>query len=146
VCPSSSRGLSNYTTSATKGTEVLGDLNVTNKTNKLPSFIDASNKIHSKINIFHTLALKIVKETLLNLTLPRAFPNNTKDTPKLQWRFCFQFYLIFIEKNGSIINSFHIIAPNSLKPSQCTLTHQEHSNDTKGTTWTIDLCLLGLGG
>ncbi len=31
----------------------------------------------------------------------------------------------FHSENGSIINSFHIVAPNSLKPSQCTHTHQE---------------------
>jgi hypothetical protein len=37
-------------------------------------------------------------------------------------------------KNGSIINSFQTVTPNNLKPSQCTLTHEELSN-TKNATW-----------
>jgi hypothetical protein len=36
-------------------------------------------------------------------------------------------------KNSSIINSFHTVAPNSLKPSWCTPTCQELSEDTKNT-------------
>jgi hypothetical protein len=30
-------------------------------------------------------------------------------------------------ENGLVINIFHIVAPNSPKPSQCTLTHRELS-------------------
>jgi hypothetical protein len=57
----------------------------------------SSNKIHSKINTFHTLAQKIVKLTLLNLTHWGLF-NNTKNASKFQYSFQFQVYLIFIEK------------------------------------------------
>jgi hypothetical protein len=39
-------------------------------------------------------------------------------------------------EKGSIFNSFHTIAPNSLKPSQCTsTTHWELSEDTKSAAW-----------
>jgi hypothetical protein len=40
-------------------------------------------------------------------------------------------------KNGSIINSFHTIAPNSLKPSWCTPAHWELSKDTKSVTYNV---------
>jgi hypothetical protein len=43
----------------------------------------SSNKTHSKINIFHTLVLKIVKWTLLNLTC-WGLSNNIMNTPKFQ--------------------------------------------------------------
>jgi hypothetical protein len=49
-----------------------------------------NNKIHSKINIFHTLALKIMKQTLLN-TIHQGFSNNTKNTSKFQCSFSFHF-------------------------------------------------------
>ncbi len=49
------------------------------------------------MNIFHTLALKIVKQTLLNLTR-QGLSNNTKNTLKSQYSFQFRFYLIFVEK------------------------------------------------
>jgi anaerobic ribonucleoside-triphosphate reductase len=38
-------------------------------------------------------------------------------------------------ENDSIINIFHAIASNSLKPSQCTPTHQELFEHTKSTIW-----------
>ncbi len=41
-------------------------------------------------------------------------------------------------ENSSTINSFHTVAPNSLKPSQCTpTTHWELSEDTKSTAWSL---------
>jgi len=40
-------------------------------------------------------------------------------------------------ENGSIINSFHTVVPNSLKPSWCTPTHWKLSKDTKSVAWTI---------
>jgi len=73
----------------------------------------SSNKIHSKINVFHTLALTIVKlnSILLNLT-HRGLSKNTKNALKFQYSFQWQFDLVFIEKKSWIINSFHTIAPN----------------------------------
>ncbi len=53
---------------------------------------------------------------------------NTKNAPKFQYSFHVLFYLVLIEK---IIKSFHIVTPNSLKPSRCTPTHQELSKDSK---------------
>ncbi len=41
----------------------------------------------------------------------------------------------FYSENGSIINSSHTGPPNSLKPSLCTPTHRELSEDTKSATW-----------
>jgi len=40
-------------------------------------------------------------------------------------------------ENGSIINSFQTVAPNSPKLSWCTLTHGELSDDTKSVTWKV---------
>jgi hypothetical protein len=37
----------------------------------------------------------------------------------------------------SIINSFYDIATNSLKPSRCTPTWQELSEDTKSAAWSV---------
>jgi hypothetical protein len=47
--------------------------------------------------MFHTLALEIVKQTLLNLTC-QGLSNNTKNTSKFQYSFQFWFDLIIIEK------------------------------------------------
>ncbi len=52
----------------------------------------SSNKIHSKINIFHTLNLKIVKWTLLNLTCWRL-SNNITNTPQIPTEF--SFFILF---------------------------------------------------
>ncbi len=46
------------------------------------------------INIVHTLALKIVKWSLLNL----KWQGLSKNAPKFQYSFQFQFYLVFVEK------------------------------------------------
>ncbi len=69
-----------------------------------------SNKIHWKINIFHTLALKIVKLAQLNLT-PRGLFNNTKNAPQIP----IQFSVLILFNFHWIINSFHTLAPKSLK-------------------------------
>jgi hypothetical protein len=42
-----------------------------------------SNKIHLNVNIFDTLALKIVKQTLWNLA-QWGLSNNTKNAPKFE--------------------------------------------------------------
>jgi len=57
----------------------------------------SSNKIHSKINTFYTLAWKIVKLTWLNLTHWGHF-NNIKSASTFQYSFQFWVYSIFIEK------------------------------------------------
>lgn len=67
-----------------------------------PNFLQfvwiSTNKICWKINIFHTLALKIVKYTLLNLTCQRL-SKNTKNARKFSIKFSvLVFYLIFIQK------------------------------------------------
>ncbi len=50
--------------------------------------------------------------------------------------FNFNFFFSFHWENGSMINSFHIVAPNSLEPSRCTLTtHWELSEGTKSVAW-----------
>jgi hypothetical protein len=103
-----------------------------------PNFLQfvwiSNNKIHSKINNFHTLALKIVKQTLLNLTC-QGLSNNTKNAPQIPIQFSVSILFSFHWENGSIINSFHTIPPNSLKPSWCNPTHQELSKDTKSVEW-----------
>jgi hypothetical protein len=68
----------------------------------------------------------------------------TKSTPKKHITFGFGSFkkpsknlqtVPLTRENGSIINSFHTAAPNSLKPSQCTPTHWELSKDTKSMAW-----------
>jgi len=54
----------------------------------------SSNKIHSKINIFHTLVLIFLKQTLLNLTCP-GLADNTKIAPKSQYSFSVSIWLSF---------------------------------------------------
>ncbi len=96
----------------------------------LPIGLNFQQQIHSKINIFRTLALKIVKWTLLNLT-HWGLSKNTKNSPKIPIQFSVLILFNFHWENGSIFNSFYTIAPNSLKPSQCTSTHRELSKDTQ---------------
>ncbi len=50
---------------------------------------------------------------------PRAFQKH-QECPQILIHFSISILSGFHWENGSIINSFHIIAPNSLKPSQCT--------------------------
>ncbi len=49
------------------------------------------------LNVFHILALKIVKFYFIKLDSLNIF-QNTKNNPKFQCNFQLQFYLIFIEK------------------------------------------------
>jgi hypothetical protein len=65
---------------------------------------------------------------------PRAFQQH-QERPQIPIQFSDSILFNFRWENGSIINSFHIVAPNTLKPSWCTPTHHELSKDTKSTTW-----------
>jgi hypothetical protein len=94
----------------------------------------SSNKIHSKINIFHTLVLKIVKYTLLNMNCQGAFQQH-QEHPQIPIHFSVSILFSFHWENCSIINSVHTVAPNSLKPSWCSPTHQELSKDTNNVAW-----------
>jgi hypothetical protein len=63
----------------------------------------------------------------------RAFQQH-QECPQISIQFSF-FILFYLHwKIGSIINSFQTVAPNNLKPSQCTLAHEELSH-TKNATW-----------
>jgi hypothetical protein len=70
-----------------------------------------------KINIFRTLALKIVKWTLLNLT-HRGLSKNTTNSPKIPIQFSVLILFNFHWENGSIFNSFHTIAPKQSQTNQ----------------------------
>jgi hypothetical protein len=48
--------------------------------------INSSKKIHTKINIFHTLALKIMKQNLVNLSC-QELSNSMTNAPKFQYIF-----------------------------------------------------------
>ncbi len=74
--------------------------------------------------------------TLLNLT-HEGLPKNTKNTPKIPMQFSVSILFSFHWENGSIINHFHTVAANSLKPSLCTCTHWEFSEDTKSAAWSL---------
>ncbi len=86
-------------------------------------------KNYSKFNISHTSSLKISKSPSLNPThptLPQGCPNSPIN---------FSFNLNkFSIKNCSIFNLFSTIGWNIMKPSQCTITHQGLSNNTKNMT------------
>ncbi len=83
-----------------------------------------NNIIHSKIDILHTLALKNCEiNSIKSDSSPRGFPTTTRTPPKFQYSFSVSILFSFHWENDSIINSFDTVAPKSLKPSQCTLTH-----------------------
>jgi hypothetical protein len=54
-----------------------------------------------------------------------------QEHPQSPAQFSVSILFSFHWENGSIINSFHTEAPQSLKPSQCTPTYQELSKDIK---------------
>ncbi len=64
----------------------------------------------------------------------KAFQQH-QEHPQIPIQFSIPILLNFHWKNGSIINSFHIIVLNNLKQSQCTHTHWELSNDTMSVAW-----------
>jgi hypothetical protein len=70
-------------------------------------------------------------KTLLNLTC-QGLSHNTKNT-RSQIPIQFSVSILFNshQEKGLIINCFHTVAPNSLKPSQCTPTHRELSENIK---------------
>ncbi len=65
---------------------------------------------------------------------PRAF-QQLHERPQFPIQFSVSILLNFHWENDSIINRFHITAPNSLKPSLCTLTDPELSEGTKSRPW-----------
>ncbi len=66
--------------------------------------------------------------------LPRAFQQHPEHS-QIPIQFSILILFSFHWENGSIINSFHTVAPNSLKPSWCMTTYLELSEDTKSTAW-----------
>ncbi len=65
----------------------------------------------------------------------RAFLQQLQECFHIPMQFSVSILFYFLWENGSIINSFYTITPNSLKPSQCTPTHQELYKDIKSLTW-----------
>jgi len=66
----------------------------------------------------------------------RAFQKHQELPHKIPIQFSVLILFNFHWEKGSIFNSFHTVAPNSLKPSQCTsTTHRELSEDTKSAAW-----------
>jgi hypothetical protein len=80
------------------------------------------------------LSSEIYEMNFIKSDLLRAF-QQYHEHPQIPIEFSFFILFNFHWKNGSITNSFHTIAPNSLKPSWCTLTHQELSKDMKSAAW-----------
>jgi hypothetical protein len=64
----------------------------------------------------------------------RAF-EQYQECPQITIQFLVLILFNFHWENNSIINNFHIVAPNCLKPNQCTSTHWELSKDIKSVTW-----------
>ncbi len=67
---------------------------------------------------------------------PRAFQAH-KECPQILVYFSISILSSFHWKNGSMINSFHIIVPNDFKPSRCTPTHRKLSKDIKSAPWNV---------
>ncbi len=66
--------------------------------------------------------------------LPRTFQQHQQH-PHILIQFVILILFNFHWKNCSIINGFHTIVPNNLKPSRCTPTHQEFSKDINNIIW-----------
>jgi hypothetical protein len=66
--------------------------------------------------------------------LPRAFQQHPEHS-QIPIQFSILILFSFHWESGSISNSFHTLVPDSLKPSWCTATHLELSQDTKSTAW-----------
>jgi hypothetical protein len=66
----------------------------------------------------------------------RAFHQHHQERPQIPMQFSVSILFSFHWENGSIINSFHTVAPNSPKPSQCTPTYLALSEDTKSVAST----------
>jgi hypothetical protein len=54
-----------------------------------------------------------------------------QERPQSPSQFSVSILFSFHRENGSIINSFHTVASQSLKPCQCTPTNQELSEDIR---------------
>jgi hypothetical protein len=118
----------------------------------------SSNKIYSKNQYLPHLSSENCEIKSIKSESPRAF----QEHPQISIHCLFSILFIFHWENGSIINSFHIEAPNGLKPSWCapyssrafqwykehSMKHQtvsnqidvpptrkELSNDTKSIAW-----------
>ncbi len=99
-----------------------------------------TTNIHSKINIFHTLALKFVKLDSIKSASPRAnFYPTPRMFPNSNTVFSFNFIQFSLSKNGSIINSFRTITPTvSNQVSAPLLIERGLYEDTKSTEgWEI---------
>jgi len=68
----------------------------------------SSNKIHPKINIFHSLALKICEINSTKCNSLRAFQQH-QEYPQIPIQFSVSILFSFHWKNGSIINNFHSV-------------------------------------
>jgi len=68
----------------------------------------SSNKIHPKINIFHTLALKNCEINSTKSDSLRAFQQH-QECPQIPIQFSVSILFSFHWKNGSMINSFHSV-------------------------------------
>jgi hypothetical protein len=70
----------------------------------------------------------------IKFDLPWAFQQH-QECLKIPIKFSVLIYLMFIEKKWFNNNSFHTIAPNSLKLSWCTPLHWEIFEDIKSMAW-----------
>ncbi len=69
----------------------------------------------------------------------RTFLQQHQECFQIPMQFSVSILFNFHWENGSIINSFYTVTPNSLKPSQCTPTHRELYKDIKSFTWSTPL-------
>ncbi len=125
-------------------THLRSQLNFSFFTPQFLQFVwSSNNKIHSKIKYlphlsFENCEIKFIKFEFIKVRAFSTTPSNSNTQFSILILFNFHW------ENGSIINSFHTLIPNSLKPSWCTFSrHQKCFEDTMSTTtWSV-VCGLG---
>jgi hypothetical protein len=96
------------------------------------NLFDFSEQNSPKNQYLSYLSSEICEINSIKSNSSRAFQQQ-QECPQIPTQFSVLILFKFYWANGSIINSFHTVAPNNLKPSWCTPTHQEPFEDTKNT-------------
>jgi hypothetical protein len=85
-------------------------------------------------SIYFTPYLENCEINSIKSDSPRAFQQH-QECPQISIQFSVLSLFNFHWEIGSIINCFHTIGLNNLKPSRCTLTYRELSKYTKSVAW-----------
>jgi hypothetical protein len=102
------------------------------------TMIQGSAKILSPKKLLKNQYLPHLKYNFFEITFIKPYSSRAvqkyQECPNSLINFCFdlnEFSMIFF----SIFNNFSTIDWNIMKPTECTLTHWEHSGNTKSAKW-----------